>query len=159
MSEMASIHQFRVEGIDGREISFEDFKGKKLLVVNVASECGYTFQYQQLQELYTEFNDKLEIIGFPSNDFGNQESGTNAEISTFCTLNYGISFPMAAKVKIKENPVYQWLTQKALNGETDSEVKWNFQKYLIDEKGRLVTYYPSSTNPIDEKIIDWILLD
>lgn len=157
MSEMTSIYQFRVEGIDGSEINFEDFKGKKILVVNVASKCGYTFQYQQLQELHAEFNDKIQIIGFPSNDFGAQEPGTNAEITTFCTLNYGVSFPLAAKVRIKESPIYQWLTSKVLNGIADSEVAWNFQKYLIDEKGHLVTNYPSSTSPIDEKILDWIL--
>ena len=154
---MASIYKFKVEGIDGSEISFEEFKGKKIMVVNVASECGFTPQYQQLQELYTEFKDKIEIIGFPSNDFGGQEPGTNAEIKTFCTLNYGLSFPLAAKAKINEHPIYQWLTKKSLNGKLDSEVTWNFQKYLIDENGQLVNFYPSSINPIDEKIIDWIL--
>lgn len=157
MSEMASIYQFKVEGIDGSEISFEDFKGKKIMVVNVASECGYTPQYQQLQELYLEFYNKIEIIGFPSNDFGSQEPGTNAEIKTFCTLNYGLSFLLAAKVKINEHPIYQWLTKKELNGKLESEVAWNFQKCLIDENGQLVNFYPSSINPIDEKIIDWIL--
>jgi len=157
MSEMASIYQFKVERIDGSEIHFEESKGKKLIVVNVASACGYTPQYQQLQELYTEFKDKLEIIGFPSNDFGAQEPGTNAEIKTFCTVNYGVSFPMAAKVKINEHPLYQWLTKKSLNGKIDSEVAWNFQKYLIDENGQLVAVYPSSINPLDEKIIDWVL--
>ena len=97
------------------------------------------------------------IIGFPSNDFGGQESGTNAEIITFCTLNYDISFPFGAKVKINEHPVYQWLTKKSLNGKFDSQVAWNFQKYLIDENEQLVTFYPSSIDPLDEKIIDWIL--
>ncbi|MFT5168389.1 MAG: glutathione peroxidase [Saprospiraceae bacterium] len=157
MSEMASIYQFKVEGIDGNEIRFEDFKGKKILVVNVASQCGYTPQYQQLEELYKEFKNKMIIIGFPSNDFGGQEPGTNAEIKTFCTLNYDISFPMAAKVKINEHPVYQWLTKKTLNDKLDSQVAWNFQKYLISENGQLVTFYPSSVDPLDEKIIDWIL--
>jgi len=156
MSEMTSIYQFKVERIDGREISFEEFKGKKLMVVNVASECGYTSQYQQLEELYQEFKDKLEIVGFPSNDFGGQEPGTNAEINTFCTTNYGISFPMAAKVKINDHPIYQWLTKKSLNGKLDSEVAWNFQKYLIDENGNWFAFYPSSISPLDEKIIDWV---
>ena len=156
MSEMTSIYQFKVERIDGSEINFEDFKGKKIIIVNVASECGYTPQYQQLEELYKEFKNKIIIIGFPSNDFGGQEPGTNAEIETFCTLHYDISFPMAAKVSIKEHPVYQWLTKKTLNGKLDSQVAWNFQKYLIDQNGQLVTLYPSSVNPIDEKIIDWI---
>ena len=157
MSEMTSIYNFKLEGIDGSEINFEDFKGKKIMLVNVASECGYTPQYQQLEELYKEFKDKLTVVGVPANNFGGQEPGTNAEIKAFCTLNYGISFPMTAKVDINEHPLYQWLTQKSLNGKLDSKVKWNFQKYLLDEKGQLITFYPSSTDPADEKILDWIL--
>ncbi len=153
---MTSIHQFVVERIDGEQINFADFKGKKIMVVNVASQCGYTHQYQQLQELYTEFQNQLMIIGFPANDFGRQEPGTNAEIQTFCTLNYGVTFPMAAKIAINEHPVYRWLTQKSLNGQLDSEVSWNFQKYLLDEDGQLVAFYPSSVSPVDERILDWI---
>ena len=115
------------------------FKGKKIMVVNVASECGYTPQYQQLQELFEEFEDKLIIVGFPSNDFGNQEPSSNAEIKTFCSLKYGVTFPMAAKISIKGNsshPIYQWLTTADANKKLDSEVKWNFNKYLLDENGQ-----------------------
>lgn len=157
MSGMTSIYNLKVEGIDGSEINFEDFKGKKLMLVNVASECGFTPQYQQLEELYKEFKDKLTVVGIPANNFGGQEPGTNAEIKAFCTLNYDISFPMTAKVDINEHPLYQWLTQKSLNGKLDSTVNWNFQKYLIDEKGQLITFYPSSIDPADEKILDWII--
>ncbi len=156
---MDSIHIFKVKGIEGNEIDFANFKGKKMMVVNVASECGYTPQYQQLQELYEAFNDKLVIIGFPSNDFGGQEPGTNEEIKSFCSTRYQVSFPLAGKVKIlgpKAHPVYQWLTQKGQNGVMDSEVKWNFNKFLLNEDGQLVKYYPSSVSPIDEAILDWV---
>ena len=157
---MDSIHQFKVEGIEQKVIDFATYKGKKLMIVNVASECGYTSQYQQLQELYEEYHDKLVIIGFPSNDFGGQEPGTNEEIKSFCTSRYQVSFPIAAKVKIRgaeAHPVYQWLTQKEQNGVMDSEVKWNFNKYLLDEDGHLIQYYPSSVNPVDERILDWVM--
>ena len=156
---MASIHQFKVEGIDGKVIDFADFKGKKMMVVNVASECGYTPQYQQLQELYGEFNDKFVIIGFPSNDFGKQEPGTNEEIQAFCSMRYGVKFPMAAKISVKgenKHPVYQWLTDHTPNAQDDKEVKWNFQKYLLDETGQLIAIHPSSVSPVDEVILDWI---
>ena len=154
-----SIHQFKVEGIGGVEIDFAKFKGKKIIVVNVASECGYTPQYQQLQELYEEFKDNLVIVGFPSNDFGAQEPGTNAEIQQFCTSVYGVRFLMTAKISIKgpkPHPVYQWLTSKDLNGRLDSEVQWNFCKYLLDEAGQLIHSYPSSVSPLDEQILNWV---
>jgi len=157
---MASIHNFRVEGIEGEEIDFADFKGKKVMVVNVASECGFTTQYQQLQELFEEFKNKLVIIGFPANNFGGQEPGTNQEIRSFCSVRYGVTFPLAAKISVEGediHPIYQWLTKKSDNKVMDSEVKWNFQKYLIDEKGQLVSYHPSSISPIDEIILDWVL--
>ncbi|GJM33118.1 MAG: glutathione peroxidase [Saprospiraceae bacterium] len=156
---MDSIHKFKVEGIEGNEIDFATFKGKKMMVVNVASECGYTPQYQQLQELYEEFNDKLVIIGFPSNDFGDQEPGTNEEIKSFCTSRYQVSFPLTAKIKIRgegAHPVYRWLTRKDQNGIMDSKVQWNFNKYLLDKDGYLIRYYPSSVSPIDQEILDWI---
>lgn len=156
---MHSIHQFKVRGIEGSEIDFAQFKGKKLIIVNVASQCGYTPQYQQLQELYDEFKDKLEIVGFPSNDFGGQEPGTNEEIQAFCEIRYGVTFPLSAKITIKGNlmhPVYQWLTQKSQNGVADSEVRWNFHKYLLDENGHLVKSLPSSVSPLDEQILDWL---
>lgn len=153
-----SIHQFKVEGIEGSEINFADFEGKKIMVVNVASECGFTPQYQQLQALYQEFRDRLVVVGFPSNDFGGQEPGTNEAIQAFCTQRYGVDFPLAAKIKIKgsPHPVYQWLTQKSQNGVADSEVRWNFHKYLLDENGHLFKDLPSSVSPLDEPILDWL---
>ena len=156
---MSSIHQFKVEGIDGEEIDFASFKGKKIIVVNVASQCGYTSQYQQLQELYEEFKRKLVIVGFPANDFGNQEPGSNKEILDFCTTKYGVGFPMASKVSTKgpaQHPLYHWLTRKELNGVLNSEVQWNFNKYLLDESGQLVSYLPSAVSPFDEQILTWI---
>lgn len=156
---MHSIHSLKVAGIGGKEIDFADFAGKKLLIVNVASECGYTPQYQQLQELYEAFQDKLVIVGFPSNDFGGQEPGTNEEIQTFCKQRYGVTFPLATKITIQGtevHPVYQWLTQKAQNGVADSAVLWNFQKYLLDEHGQLVQSFPSSVPPLDAEILSWI---
>lgn len=153
---MTSIHQFKVEGIGGEAINFADFEGKKIIVVNVASECGFTPQYQQLQELYSEFKDKLVVIGFPSNEFGGQEPGTNIEIRSFCEVNYGVDFPLTTKITIPTEPIYQWLCQKKLNGVMDSEVKWNFQKYLLNETGALVHVYPSAVSPLDERILDWI---
>lgn len=151
-----TIHQFKVEGIAGLEINFEDFRGKKVMVVNVASECGYTPQYQQLQELYESFHDKLVIVGFPANNFGAQEPGSNSEIQAFCTKNYGVTFPLASKIDIETHPVYRWLTQKEQNGIMDSTVEWNFQKYLLDENGQLVKCLPSSVIPIDESILNWV---
>jgi len=155
---MSSIHQYSVEGIGGEEIELSQYKGKKMLVVNVASECGFTPQYQQLQELYEEFQDKLTVLGIPSNDFGGQEPGTNKDIQAFCTDRFGVSFPMAAKVSIRNNPhpVYQWLQQKQLNGRMDTKVKWNFHKYLLDEDGQLVQSLSSSTSPFDDAILNWI---
>ncbi|MEM9918551.1 MAG: glutathione peroxidase [Bacteroidota bacterium] len=156
---MTSIHQFKAEGIDGNTIDFADFKGKKLLIVNVASECGYTSQYQQLQELHSNFKETLTIVGFPSNDFGGQEPGTNEEIQAFCTRRFAVSFPMAAKVRIKGNephPIYSWLTQKALNGVQDSNVRWNFHKYLLDEEGQLVGNYASAVSPLDTQVLSWV---
>ena len=153
---MNSIHQFKVEAIEGGTIDLAKFKGKKLMVVNVASECGYTPQYQQLQELYEGFVNHLVIIGFPANNFGGQEPGTNNEIREFCSLRYGVTFPLTAKIDVKTHPIYQWLTQQSLNGVMDSEVSWNFQKYLLDENGRLLRTLPSSTSPLDDEIIEWL---
>ncbi len=145
-----------MEGIAGETLDFAALAGKKILVVNVASECGLTPQYQQLQELYETFKDKLTIVGFPANNFGGQEPGSNDQIQTFCTRNYGVTFPLAAKVDVTTHPVYQWLTQKALNGVQDSEVTWNFQKYALDELGQLVHVFPPATSPLDEEVIEWI---
>ncbi len=153
---MNTIHKFKVESIEGDEIDFAQFKGKKLTIVNVASECGFTPQYQQLQELYKGFGAKLAIIGFPANNFGGQEPGSNKEIREFCSLRYGVTFPLAAKIDINTHPIYQWLTQKALNGQMDSTVNWNFQKYLLNENGQLVHSLPSATSPFDDEIMDWV---
>lgn len=156
---MSSIHQFKVAGIGQEEIDFAAFTGKKILVVNVASECGFTPQYKQLQELYEYFNDKLVVVGFPCNDFGGQEPGDANTIQQFCERNYGVSFPLAAKVNIRSStphPIYQWLTQKALNGKLDATVNWNFNKFLLDEKGHLLAHFPASVSPLDSAVIDLI---
>ena len=154
-----SIYDFKVGGLDGQTIDFADFKGKKILIVNTASECGYTPQYSGLQELHLKHQDKLVVIGFPANDFGAQEPGSNAEIAQFCEKNYGVTFPMAAKITVKGDnmhPLYQWLTQKEQNGEMDAVVKWNFHKFLIDENGRLIASYPSGVKPMGDKLINAI---
>jgi glutathione peroxidase len=155
-----SIHQFKVKDIDGKEFDFASLKGKKVMVVNTASKCGLTPQYEQLQQLYDEFKkDNFVVVGFPANNFADQEPGTNQEIKTFCTKNYGVTFPMMEKISIKGDdmaPLYKFLTQKSRNGLEDNEVKWNFQKYLLDEDGHLVDVIPSQIVPIDETIIDWI---
>lgn len=126
------------------------------MIVNVASECGYTPQYQQLQELYEGYGDKLAIVGFPANNFGGQEPGSNNEIKSFCSLRYGVTFPLAAKIDITAHPVYRWLTRKSENGVADSRVDWNFQKYLLDENGCLIRSLPSSASPLDDEILDWL---
>ena len=155
-----SFHNFTVLTLEGDEFKLDTLKGKKVLVVNVASKCGFTRQYEQLQEVYEEYGgDDFTIIGFPANNFLSQEPGTAEEIREFCTENYGVTFPMMAKISVKGDdmhPVYQWLTQKEQNGMLDSKVKWNFQKYLIDEKGRLVGTFPSKVMPDSEEIIMWI---
>ena len=151
---MQSIHSLKTISIEGKDLNMSDFAGRKMLIVNVASACGYTPQYQQLQELHEHFSDKLAVIGFPCNDFGAQESGSEAAIKEFCTVRFGVTFPLSAKIGIKKNthPIYQFLTQKALNGVTDSDVRWNFQKYLLNEKGELMQVLPSSVSPLDEAI-------
>ncbi len=146
----SSIYDFKVPALSGGTIDFAQFKGKKILIVNTASECGYTPQYEGLEKLYKANKAKLVIVGFPANNFGGQEPGTNSDIATFCKKNYGVSFPMAAKVSVKgpdQATIYKWLTQKALNGVQDAEVKWNFHKFLIDEKGNLIAVFPSSAKP------------
>jgi glutathione peroxidase len=146
----ATIHGFKVAGLEGGTIDFAKFKGKKILIVNTASECGYTVQYEGLEKLYKAHKNKLVIVGFPANNFGGQEPGTNAAIAGFCKKNYGVSFPMAAKISVKgadQAAIYKWLTQKALNGVQDAEVKWNFHKFLMDENGKLIAVFPSSVKP------------
>jgi len=155
-----SFYELKAETIDGKPFSFEQFRGKKVLIVNVASKCGFTPQYEDLEKLYKTYKDSnFVIIGFPANDFLKQEPGTNEEIKQFCTLNYGVTFPMTAKIHVKGkeiHPVYQWLTQKSKNGAFDSKVKWNFQKYFIDENGKLQQVFYSKTKPFDEKILKLI---
>ena len=155
-----TIYQFKVEDLSGDTFDFSTLKGKKILVVNTASECGLTPQYEQLQAIYEKYKDKnFVIVGFPANNFGAQEPGSNSEIATFCQQNYGVSFPMMAKISVKGedmHPVYQFLTQKAKNGLQDSEVQWNFQKYLINENGELVKVVSPRTLPTDAEIVNWI---
>ncbi len=155
-----NFHDFTVEDIDGKTFEFSKLKGKKVLVVNVASKCGYTPQYEDLQKLYETYGgDKFEIIGFPANNFLKQEPGTNDEIKTFCSTNYGVTFPIMSKISVKGDdmhPVYKWLTSKDLNLVENSEVSWNFQKYLIDENGKLIAVFSPKTNPLDQKITSYL---
>jgi len=153
---MSSIHQFKVRGILGDTIDFTDFKGKKILVVNVASECGFTPQYQQLQELYEQFQHNLMIVACPCNDFGGQEPGSEETIKDFCDTRFKVSFPMTAKLNITNQPtapLYEWLTKADKNGVADDEVKWNFHKYLLDEQGQLLASFPSNVSPLDDRIV------
>ncbi|MEO8515316.1 MAG: glutathione peroxidase [Flavobacterium sp.] len=155
-----TIYQFKVKDIEGKEFDFASLKGKKVLIVNTASKCGLTPQYEQLEQLYDEFKgNNFVIIGFPANNFGEQEPGTNAEIATFCSKNYGVTFPMMEKISVKGDdmaPLYKFLTQKSLNGLEDNSVSWNFQKYLINESGHLDKIVPPQIVPIDEAVINWI---
>ena len=158
--EKKSFHDFRAVTIDGKSFNFSDLKGKKVLVVNTASKCGHTPQYAQLEELYKKYSSSgFTIIGFPANNFFSQEPGTNSEIMEFCTKNYGVTFPMMEKISVKGkdiDPVYKWLTSKEENGVMDAPVKWNFQKFMIDENGHLVGMVPPGESPKCEKIINWI---
>lgn len=152
-----TLHDFKVKTLEGTEFNFSSLKGKKVLIVNTASECGYTPQYKDLEKLYETYKNKnFIIIGFPCNDFGGQEPGSGAEIKAFCTKNYGVTFPMMEKVSIATSPVYQWLTSKKENGVLDATVKWNFNKFLVDENGHVVKYLPSSVTPMDAEITKWI---
>lgn len=155
-----SFYDFKVTDINGKEFPLSNLKGKKVMVVNVASKCGNTPQYAILEKIYKQYGpDKFVIVGFPANNFLSQEPGTDAEIAEFCTKNYGVTFPMMSKISVKGKdmaPVYRWLTEKSQNGVMDSEVKWNFQKYLIDESGKLVDVVDPRTKPDDEKVISWI---
>ena len=153
---LSSFYDLKFSDINGDTIDLNQFKGKKVMVVNVASRCGYTSQYKDLQALYESYSDKIEIIAFPCNDFGGQEPGSNAQISEFCSVNYGVKFPVMDKVNIKKGKVhsiYKWLTDPNLNGWNSNSPSWNFGKYLIDEKGNLLKYYPSSVSPTSDKII------
>lgn len=156
MNTAQSIHQLTIKGLKGQEIKFADYAGKKILLVNVASECGLTPQYAQLEEMYREFSDKFVIIGCPANNFGGQEPGTDAEIQKFCTLTYEVSFPLSTKISVKgkdKHPLYQFVTEKAKNGVQDSEVSWNFQKYVFDEQGFLSNVFEPQTEPASEEVL------
>lgn len=151
-----SFYDFTVKDIDGKEFDFAALKGKRVLIVNTASECGYTPQYKQLQELYENYGgDDFTIIGFPANNFGGQEPGTDKEIASFCQKNYGVTFPMMSKISVKgndEHPLYQWLTSKEMNGVGNGSVKWNFHKFLIDENGNWVKELSSGVSPLDDSV-------
>lgn len=159
-NKVADIYSFKVKDINDKEFDFASLKGKKVIIVNTASKCGLTPQYKELEQLYKTYKDKgLVIVGFPANNFAEQEPGTNAEIGAFCQQNYGVSFPMMSKISVvgkDMDPVYQFLTEKSKNGLQDSEVQWNFQKYLINEKGQLEKVINPKESPLSEEIIKWI---
>jgi glutathione peroxidase len=156
----SSFYDFTVEDIEGNKFDLSSLKGKKVLVVNTASKCGLTPQYEQLQKIYDMYGgEDFTIIGFPANNFNEQEPGSNEDIALFCERNYGVTFPIMSKISVKGDdihPLYQWLTQKSKNGVLDSEIGWNFQKYLIDEEGRLVKMLEPKVKPDDEQIINFI---
>ena len=150
-----SIYDFKLKTIDGEEISLSKFKGKKMLLINVASECGYTPQYKNLQALHQQYGSKLVLIGFPANNFGKQEPGTNTEIKSFCTKNYGVTFLMMDKIRgtgSDAHPLYKCLSSKADNGVCENAPNWNFCKYLIDEKGNIIKFFPSKVDPLSSEI-------
>ena len=155
-----SIHSFVCEDINGQSYDLLQLKGKKVLVVNTASKCGITPQYEELEKLYSLYKDSnFVVIGFPANNFMGQEPGSNENIAAFCQKNYGVSFPMMSKISVKGkdiHPIYQFLTQKAKNGLEDNQVQWNFQKYLLDEEGFLIKVISPQTSPMDASIVDWI---
>ena len=160
-SQENSFYDFKVNTIDGKEFDFAQLEGKKVMVVNTASKCGYTPQYKELQELYSQYGgDDFIIIGFPANNFRNQEPGSDADIKEFCTRNFGVTFPMMSKISVKGDdihPLYEWLTQKEQNGVMDSEVTWNFQKYLIDEEGNLITFLRPKIKPMSAEVLNLII--
>ncbi|WP_370525506.1 glutathione peroxidase [Dysgonomonas sp. 521] len=155
-----SLYDFKVKDIDGKDFDMASLKGKKVLVVNVASKCGLTPQYEKLQQLYEKYkNQDFIVIGFPANNFNGQEPGTNEDIKTFCVLNYDVTFPMMSKIDVvgkDKAPIYKWLTEKSQNGKIDAEVQWNFQKFMIDENGHLIDFVPPREDPFSEKIVKWI---
>ncbi len=160
VQEMENIYQFKVKSLTGEDFDFASLKGKKVMIVNTASKCGLTPQYKDLQKLYETYKDSnFVIVGFPANNFLKQEPGSNEEIAAFCQLNYGVTFPMMEKISVKGknmHPIYHFLTEKAKNGLEDSKVKWNFQKYLIDENGNLAKVIAPKTLPTDASVINWI---
>lgn len=160
IQEDKNLYSFKVKDIDGKDFSMSSLRGKKVLIVNVASKCGLTPQYEKLQALYEKYKDEnFVVIGFPANNFNGQEPGTNEEIKTFCTLEYNVNFPMMSKIDVvgdNKAPLYKWLTEKTENGKMDAEVEWNFQKFMIDEDGDLVDFASPREDPFSDKIIKWI---
>lgn len=149
-----SIYDFKLPALDGKEVDFDQYRGKYLLIVNTASKCGYTPQYADLEKLHDDYGDKVTVLGFPANNFLWQEPGTSEDIATFCQKNYGVSFQLFEKVSVKgkdQHPIYQWLTAKA-----KKEPSWNFCKYLLDKEGNVIGFYPSKVNPLDKEIVDKI---
>lgn len=152
---LTPLHSIKINQLNGQPLLLNEFEGKYLLIVNVASKCGFTPQYKDLEKLFQEYNGKLMVVGVPCNQFGAQEPGTEEEIQNFCERNYGVSFVITEKVNVKgakQHKLYQWLTQKRYNGKSNSTVRWNFQKYLIDPQGNLIDYYYSTTSPLSKKI-------
>ena len=159
MNDLKSIYEIKINDIWGDAIELNDFKGKYILFVNVASECGFTGQYKDLQKLHEEYGSKLVVIGVPCNQFGGQEPGESHEITAFCTEKYSVTFLMTEKIEVKgsnQHPLYKWLTDKNSNGIKNSTVRWNFQKYLVDPSGNLIDYWYSITQPLSQKIIKHI---
>lgn len=153
------IHQFTIKSIEGKKIDFSNFKGKKILIVNTASACGYTKQYAALQKLYADNKDKLVVVGFPCNQFGQQEAGSASEIKEFCSVRFGVTFPLTTKIDVKgenQNEIYKWLCNKSQNGVLDATIQWNFNKFLIDENGKLIAYFPSKVTPDSEEITKYL---
>lgn len=150
-----TVHDFKVASLDGQVIDFSKFRGKKVLIVNTASKCGYTPQYAELQELYNKYQKNLVVVGFPANNFGDQEPGSNQDIQEFCKKNYGVSFPMAEKVSVVGDdihPLFKYLTEEASRMGVTNPVKWNFTKFLVDEQGKLIAVFPSKVKPMSEDI-------
>ncbi|KEO74067.1 glutathione peroxidase [Anditalea andensis] len=151
-------HQLKVQQNDGRELDFKEFKGKKVLLVNTASNCGYTGQFEELQQLHEKLQDTIAIVGFPANDFKEQEKGSDNQISEFCKLNYGVTFPLSKKSSVvkgeQQNPIYRWLTDPKQNGWNRQQPDWNFSKYLIDENGVLTNYYGPAISPLDPLMLE-----
>lgn len=153
------IYDFKVPSLDGQSIDLSKYKGKKILIVNTASKCGFTPQYKDLESLYQTYKGKLVILGFPANNFKQQEPGTNSEISEFCTKNYGVTFPMAEKVSVKGDdihPLFKYLTDEAAKMGVEDPIKWNFTKFLIDENGKLLAVFPSKVNPMSEEVTKYL---
>ena len=158
-TKLMPIYDITINDIEGKEINLNDFKGKYVLFVNVASNCGFTRQYKDLQTLYDKYKDELVVVGVPCNQFGGQEPGDEEQISIFCSEKYNVTFPMTEKIAVRgsnQHPLYKWLTSKDLNGRKNSSVKWNFQKYLVDKDGNLIDYWYSLTNPTSSKITNYI---